>query len=72
MRIASVLDSDFEDSEFQQPYDEFRRAGHEVVVIGFEKGSELRGKQGKVTIRTDLAIGEARPNDYDALFIAGG
>lgn len=34
MPIACILDSDFEDSEFQQPYDALRQAGHEVVVDG--------------------------------------
>ena len=72
MRIACVLDSDYEDSEFQKPYDELRKAGHEVVVIGFEPGKELRGKKGKSSIRTDQGIGDARPDQFDALLIPGG
>ena len=34
MRIACVLAEGFEDSEFKKPYDAFRDAGHEVIVIG--------------------------------------
>ncbi len=72
MRIACVLDSDFEDSEFQKPYDALREAGHEVVVIGFEAGKELRGKKGQVTAKTDKSIADVRPDDFDALLIPGG
>lgn len=72
MRIACVLDSDFEDSEFQKPYDALREAGHEVVVIGFEAGKELRGKKGQVTAKTEKSIADVRPDDFDALLIPGG
>lgn len=46
MRIACLLDNDFEDSEFRKPYEALRAAGHDVVVIGFEAGALLRGKRG--------------------------
>jgi len=72
MRIACLLDSDFEDSEFRQPYDELTKAGHTVTVIGFEKGKELAGKKGKERTRADLSIDETTPDDYDALFLPGG
>ena len=38
MRIACVLDVDYEDSEFKDPYDAFRKAGHQVTVIGLKAG----------------------------------
>ena len=72
MRIACVLAEGFEDSEFKQPYDAFRDAGHEVVVIGKKKGEKLEGKQGNEKAKADLGIDEARPDDYHALFIPGG
>jgi protease I len=72
MRIACVLDSDFEDSEFQKPYDALRQAGHEVVVIGFEAGKELRGKKGQASTKADKGIGDVRPDEFDALLIPGG
>ena len=72
MRIACVLAQDFEDSEFRVPYDELRKAGHEVVVIGKKKGETLTGDKGRETIQTDLSIDEARPEDFDALFMPGG
>lgn len=72
MRIACLLDSDFEDSEFRKPYDTFTAAGHEVVVIGLQAGKELRGKKGQEAVRAEKGISEASPDDYDALFIPGG
>jgi protease I len=72
MRIACVLAEGFEDSEFKVPYDEFKKAGHEVVVIGAKKGDKIEGKNGKVKTKADLGIDEATPEEFDALFIPGG
>jgi protease I len=72
MRVACVLGDGFEDSEFKVPYDEIRKAGHEVVVIGDKKGRTIVGKQGKEKVKADLGIDEANPNEFDALFIPGG
>jgi protease I len=72
MRIACVLGPEFEDSEFKLPYDRFRAAGHEVVVIGLKKGETLKGKKGKEQAKVDRSIDEAKPDEFDALFIPGG
>lgn len=72
MKIACVLDSMYEDSEFKKPYDAFLSAGHQVTVIGLQAGKELRGKGGTVTIRSEKAIAEVTPDTFDALFIPGG
>jgi protease I len=72
MRIACVLAEGFEDSEFKKPYDAFRDAGHEVVIIGADKGKTLAGKAGKERAKVDLAIADAAPESFDALLIPGG
>lgn len=72
MKIACVLGEGFEDSEFKKPYDAFRDAGHEVVVIGAEEGEKIVGKQGKEKVKAELGVDDARPDDFDALFIPGG
>lgn len=72
MRIACILDSDFEDSEFKQPYDAFLNEGHRVTVIGLQPGKELKGKKGKVTTKAEKGIDEVTPDQFDALFIPGG
>ncbi|HEX2574421.1 MAG TPA: type 1 glutamine amidotransferase domain-containing protein [Polyangia bacterium] len=72
MRIACLMASDFEDSEFRVPYDRFRAAGHEVMIIGLKSGQTLRGKHGRESIPTDQGIDDVSPEDFDALFIPGG
>lgn len=72
MRIACILDSDFEDSEFKQPYDAFLNEGHRVTVIGLQPGKELKGKKGQVTTKAEKGIDEVTPDQFDALFIPGG
>ena len=72
MRIACVLDVDYEDSEFKQPYDAYKQQGHQVTIVGLQFGKELKGKQGKVTTRAETGIDQVRPDQFDALFIPGG
>jgi protease I len=71
-RIAFVVDEMFEDSEFRVPYDKLRAAGHEVVVVGLEKGKRVHGKKGKEKVTIDRAADEVRGEDFDALVIPGG
>ena len=72
MRIACVLAAYFEDSEFQEPYEAFLKAGHEVTVIGLKANEALQGKKGQVTVLTAKSFGDVSPNDFDALLIPGG
>jgi len=72
MKIACVLENDFEDSEYSEPAEALRLAGHAVTVIGLQSGAELKGKKGKVTARADKAFGEVTPDQFDALLIPGG
>ena len=72
MRIACILGPGFEDSEFKVPYDRFRAAGHEVVVIGTDEGKLLKGDKGKEQIESETSVDDVSPNEFDALFIPGG
>jgi protease I len=72
MKIASVLGPGFEDSEFKDPYDAFRNAGHEVTVVGLEAGAELQGSKGKVKATVDKSFQDVKPDQFDALLIPGG
>jgi protease I len=71
-RIAFVVGEDFEDSEFKQPYDDLRAAGHEVEVLGVKAGETMKGKKGKEEIKIEAAAAEKDPAQYDALVIPGG
>ena len=71
-KIAVLLASDFEDSEYEEPVKALRDAGHDVIVIGREKGETLEGKRGDVKAETDQAIADVDAADFDALLIPGG
>ncbi|CEG25646.1 type 1 glutamine amidotransferase domain-containing protein [Bacillus sp. B-jedd] len=71
-KIACLITSMFEDSEFTDPAKAFVEAGHEVLTIGPEKGKEIEGKQGEATITIDYSIDEVNPKQYEALFLPGG
>lgn len=71
-RIAFVLADDFEDPEFQVPHDRLKDAGHDLVVIGTERGATLTGKQGESTATVDATTDEVDPSEFDALVIPGG
>ena len=70
MRIALLIDDEFEDSEFIYPYHRLLEAGHSVDIIGKKAGSYF----GKRETRSDanLGIDDAIAEHYDALYIPGG
>ena len=72
MRIACVLGPNFEDSEFKDPYEALKNAGHEVTIVGLEAGAQLEGSKGKVTATVDRAFKDVKPAQFDALLIPGG
>ncbi len=71
-KVAFLLASDFEDSEMVNPYEEIKKAGHEVVIVGNEKDELCVGRQNTVSYRTDLSSTEALEDDFDAVVIPGG
>jgi deglycase len=71
-RVACVLASDFEDSEYRVPAERLRDAGYSVDIIGIKAGEKLRGKKGEVEVISTRAIDDTRADDYDALLIPGG
>lgn len=71
-RIALIADDMFEDVELRQPYDRLREAGHQVVLVGLEKGKRITGKQGREQLTVERGVQEVRADDFDALVIPGG
>jgi protease I len=71
-KIACLIGSGFEDSEFRVPYGRLEAEGHDVVLIGKKKGETVEGKQGHEKVQTELSIDEARVEDFDLLLIPGG
>jgi len=71
-KIAVLITDEFEDSEFTSPAEAFRKAGHDVVTIEMEAGKTVKGKKGEASITIDKAIGEVKPDEFDALLLPGG
>lgn len=72
MKVACVLATGFEDSEFKQPYDALEQAGHEVTIVGMQAGQELKGDKGRETATVERAFADVSPDDFDALLVPGG
>lgn len=62
----------FEDSEFLEPADAFRRAGHRVIPVGISAGEVVWGKTDHTAVPIERAAGDVSPEDFDALLIPGG
>jgi protease I len=71
-KIAVIIGQDFEDSEYSQPTQIFKNAGHETVHLGLEKGATVTGKKEKTPVLIDLDVKNAHVEDFDALLIPGG
>lgn len=71
-KVAMPLAPDFEDSEFTLPFENLRKAGHEVTIIGSAPGKIISGKRGQATATIDSSAKELDPGDFDAVVIPGG
>jgi protease I len=71
-KIAILIEKNFEDSEFQIPYNALKAAGADVTVLGSRVNETYTGKQGKASIKPDGTTTEARAEDFDAVVIPGG
>lgn len=71
-KVAMPVGEGFEDSEFTQPYEDLKEAGHEVVILGAERGERIWGKNGKAMATIDAIPDDVDPAMFDALVIPGG
>ncbi|MGA1874417.1 MAG: type 1 glutamine amidotransferase domain-containing protein [bacterium] len=71
-RIAIIITDMFEDIEYTEPAKAFKEAGHELIHVGMEAGTRIRGKKEQTPVTIDRSLKEARVSDFDALFIPGG
>jgi protease I len=71
-KVAVIIADLFEDSEYVEPADAFRKAGHQLVHVGLEKDAVVQGKSEGTRVRIDEAVAEVSVDDFDALLIPGG
>ena len=73
VRVAIVLDTNFEQSEMTEPRKAFEDAGARCVLISAQKEvTGVKHDEKKETFKVDESLENARPEDYDALLIPGG
>ena len=71
-RVAVIITDMFEDSEYAEPAQAFREAGHSLVHIGLKAGETVHGKKEKTAVTIDEAVEDVAVEDFDALLIPGG
>jgi protease I len=71
-KIAVVITDMFEDSEYSQPAEAFKQAGHELVHVGLKSGATVKGKKHGTPVKVDKTVPEVKVDDFDALLIPGG
>jgi protease I len=70
-RIALLAEDRYQVFELWYPLIRFREAGAEVTVVGRETGQVHVSQHGE-EVKADIAAGEVRAQDYDAVVIPGG
>ncbi len=70
-KIAVIIADLFEDSEYTDPVNAYKLAGHEIINVGLKKNI-VTGKKAGTEVNIDLTLDDANPNDFDALLIPGG
>ena len=71
-RVAMLVEDEFEDRELTGPLEALRAAGATVVLVGPTAGTEYKGKRGIAVVKSDMAAGAAKVQDFDAVVIPGG
>ncbi len=71
-KIAVLIGKDFEDSEYTKPAEAFKKAGHQLIHLGLEKGETVSGKKEHTPVKIDKEVSAANPDEFDALLIPGG
>ena len=70
-RIAVLIDNKFEDSEYKKPATAYKKAKHELVIVGVKKGT-VTGENGGLKVKVEKAVTDVSADYFDALFIPGG
>ncbi len=73
-KVAIVATDGFEQSELIVPLQALQEAGAEVAIIA-PKSGEIQGMQHDdrgEKVKVDLTLGDANPDDFDALVLPGG
>jgi protease I len=70
--IAAIVNNLFEDSEFIEPTEALKKAGHRVVTVGIREGEMVWGKTDNSPVKIDRAVESVTADEFDGLLIPGG
>jgi len=71
-KVAVMIGDMFEDSEYSEPVEAFKKKGHAVVHVGLKRGETVKGKKERTEVRIDRSVQDVSVDDFDALLIPGG
>ncbi len=74
MKVAILVDTDFEQAEMVEPRKALEQAGAQTVLISPTSG-EVTGMQHDVKadrFKVDMPLDQVRANDFDAVMLPGG
>ena len=71
-RVALLVERDYDDSEFKEIVRAMNDAGVKVVVVGGGTQRSYRGMKRRSRAHVDIAAGDARASEFDAVIIPGG
>jgi protease I len=70
--IAVIITDMFEDSEYSEPAQAFKKAGHELIHVGLKAKATVKGKKKGMQVNIDRAVKDVSVDQFDALLIPGG
>lgn len=70
--VAVIITDMFEDSEYTEPAEAFKKAGHRLTHVGLEAEKTVTGKKDATPVTIDKSIDGVSVDDFDALLIPGG
>ncbi|MBP1927964.1 protease I [Methanolinea mesophila] len=71
-KIAVLIADMFEDVEYAEPAEGFKKAGHTLIHVGLKPGAVVRGKHNREKVLIDRSADDVHVAEFDALFIPGG
>lgn len=72
MRVAILVEDEFEDSELVEPLKALRGAGADVTLVGSGSKRVYSGKRGHATVHADTTASAVHARDFEAIIIPGG
>lgn len=72
MRVAILVEDEFEDSDVVQPLKALREAGADVFLVGSGSKGTYTGKKRQTTVHIDRTADEVKASDFDGIVIPGG